>query len=307
MTKPFKATPINEDYNYGMLGEFKVIIHNKTNYMNITKLCSDGGREFRSWKRSNFDTLTFFDENYLKEDHVKSDYKCLYIIEPQHVKSLTKDIQEILLGTYCHMDVAIVVAVWISQEFKFKVSSIVRNYYHYSLFLEKEKLRIDNMSLTERLNSMEALIRSGQNDIKIDNLNLQSEVQASRLDIKVQTAKIDKLQEDVNKLYELCANKECSKEVIVIYREDGDDRSILRIRYGTADYIKNNTKNANIVATYKNISNSTMFLRKAKELGYVPKNGNSIVYTIPSGTDRKNLKIFLKAVDKKRVQERESS
>lgn len=40
---------INDDYGYGKYGEFEVIINKKTGYINATKLCKDGGKEFRKF------------------------------------------------------------------------------------------------------------------------------------------------------------------------------------------------------------------------------------------------------------------
>jgi len=40
----------NDAFSYGMFNEYRVIIKNDDGYINATKLCKDGGKEFRKWK-----------------------------------------------------------------------------------------------------------------------------------------------------------------------------------------------------------------------------------------------------------------
>ena len=110
---------------------------------------------------------------------------------------------------------------------------------------------------------------------------------------------------DVKSLYDLCSNKESSNENIVIYREPGDGKNIIRIRSGTSSYIKKQIRDDDIVSRYDNISNSKMFIREAKKMGYIPKNGNSIVYDIPLAADRKKLRHFLRAINDKHIQDQD--
>lgn len=326
----FKATPINENYHYGTLGEFRVVIRTSDNWINISKLCASAGKktkEFTQWRslEGHKEMLQYYskiyehlpsldDEDEPPQDPgvVQKEYYCLDIVGDTELKGIPKRESNIIRGTYVPNLLAIQVAQWVSFDFGHKVSSIVVDHYRYSMVKKDETINKQQTTIEE----LRALILKGQEEAKqqnldllAQNLNLQSEVQAGRLDNKVQSdrlnEKIDKLQMDVNKLYDLCANKECSNEHIIVYRELGDDKSVLRIRTGTANYLKNTTKDADIVATYKNISNSKMFLREAKKLGYIPKNGNSIIYNIPLTSDRKKLRQFLRAIDNKHVQELE--
>ena len=40
---------INEEYGSGKYGNFNIIIMKKNGYVNVTKLCKDGGKEFKDW------------------------------------------------------------------------------------------------------------------------------------------------------------------------------------------------------------------------------------------------------------------
>jgi hypothetical protein len=43
--------PVNEEYGWGLYGEFRVLIRRKDGYVNVTKLCKDGGKELSDWTR----------------------------------------------------------------------------------------------------------------------------------------------------------------------------------------------------------------------------------------------------------------
>jgi KilA-N domain. len=43
---------IQDQYWYGLYGDFKIIFDKNTGYFNATKLCQDGGRRFDNWLRN---------------------------------------------------------------------------------------------------------------------------------------------------------------------------------------------------------------------------------------------------------------
>jgi CRISPR/Cas system CMR-associated protein Cmr1 (group 7 of RAMP superfamily) len=43
---------IQDNFWYGQYGEFKVVMMKDNGWVNATKLCSDGGREFKHWKEN---------------------------------------------------------------------------------------------------------------------------------------------------------------------------------------------------------------------------------------------------------------
>ena len=42
---------IKDTFYYGLFGEFKLVIDKATGYFNATKLCNQGGKEYRQWFR----------------------------------------------------------------------------------------------------------------------------------------------------------------------------------------------------------------------------------------------------------------
>jgi hypothetical protein len=42
---------IRDTFYYGMFGEFKLVVDKKTGCFNATKLCTDGGKQFKNWSR----------------------------------------------------------------------------------------------------------------------------------------------------------------------------------------------------------------------------------------------------------------
>jgi hypothetical protein len=42
---------IRDTFYYGMFGEFKLVVDKSTGCFNTTKLCTDGGKQFKNWSR----------------------------------------------------------------------------------------------------------------------------------------------------------------------------------------------------------------------------------------------------------------
>src|SRR5277367_6720809 len=42
---------IKDDYWYGAYGEFRVVMMKTNGWVNATKMCKDGGKQFRDWTR----------------------------------------------------------------------------------------------------------------------------------------------------------------------------------------------------------------------------------------------------------------
>jgi hypothetical protein len=107
--------PVNDEYGWGRYGYFKVLIRKKDGYINVTKLCQDGGKRFDNWLR-------------LKEvDRFVNEFKS----SPQNRGELLGTVMAgdyILRGTYAHPLLVPHIASWISTEFAFKVSRIVNDH-----------------------------------------------------------------------------------------------------------------------------------------------------------------------------------
>lgn len=42
---------IKDTFYYGLFGDFKLVIDKATGYFNATKLCIEGGKEYKKWSR----------------------------------------------------------------------------------------------------------------------------------------------------------------------------------------------------------------------------------------------------------------
>jgi hypothetical protein len=106
---------INDEYGYGKYGEFEVIIRKKDGYINITKLCKDGRKEFSEWKRSNFGKklIEFFKEE-LGIDII--------------LQTIMGGKNMIIRGTYIHPDLVPHIAYWISPKFAVYISKIINEW-----------------------------------------------------------------------------------------------------------------------------------------------------------------------------------
>lgn len=295
----FTATPINADYHYGMLGDFKVIIRTKDSYINVTKLCTDGGKKFFAWKSKQGPQafLRYFDQTELKEappytqgcpkeapTYKKGqEFKCIDIINTDSLAGVPSDTAQIIQGTYAHMDVTIYIAQWVSHDFAIRVSKIIRSYFHRELVLEKEQL-------TTKVADLTALMISAQDENR--RMNLSNRVQMDKLHDKV-----DRIRDDIRECIDILRNDTCSHEIIVMFRDASDPKHVIQIRAGRRDYIMPLLKKCVDVRIYDNIANSKKAIRYAKDKGYLPKNGNSTRYVITDEAKRKQVRVFLRKLN----------
>jgi hypothetical protein len=110
---------INDKYSWGNYGEFKVMIMRENGYINVTKICKDGGKEFFNWKR--LDVAT----NFLQE--VSSILRIQRTDLLITVKGGDKKLQ-VVTGTYAHPDLVPHIASWVSPSFAIKVSGIINKW-----------------------------------------------------------------------------------------------------------------------------------------------------------------------------------
>jgi hypothetical protein len=143
---------INDKYAWGNYGEFKVLMMRENGYINVTKLCKEGGKEFRFWRRLDMaDTL-------IKE--TSSDvHRCtsglLITINSGNTDTLIR-------GTYAHPALVPHIASWVSPSFAVKVSRIVNEYFvkeekekNARLEAEKNRLELKNIDLVKMFEESE--------------------------------------------------------------------------------------------------------------------------------------------------------
>ena len=118
---------INDKYSKAKYGEFDVIMDMTNGYINVTKLCTDGGKQMKHWleNKNSKELIKYFGEENKNKGSVGLPTDPLYMITtgPNNLR-----------GTYVDSKLACMVAIWISPAFAFKVSNIVNDF----LIREKE-------------------------------------------------------------------------------------------------------------------------------------------------------------------------
>lgn len=287
----YAATRITDDYHEGSLGPFRVIINTKLDYMNITKLCTDGGRLFKNWIRleKSKSFLQYYDDNYISDSpdidcgsemsRNQSEYKCLFTVNSENLKGIDKKTINILRGTYVHTDVAIQVAQWVSNDFGVKVSRITKLYYNDTLYIQNDKL-----TELSKKHQQEYLIKEEESEryrIMVDFRDELSDYKhwMFKAETHITNAKTEQrnderhneLRNDIKNLSDLIKNSPVNGEVLVLYRETNDPDNVVHIRAGKSNYVNSKLKNVNVLKSYKNISNSKRVLQFSREHGYIPK------------------------------------
>ena len=128
MTSIYEVVSINDNYHYGTLGGFRVIIRTDDDWINITKLCDSAGikhKEFDQCKRQegHKEMLKYYSKLYepLSEDEedeedeergsdqtpVQKEYYCLDIVSDKQLKGIPKKQSNIIKGSYVPKELAL--------------------------------------------------------------------------------------------------------------------------------------------------------------------------------------------------------
>lgn len=187
---------INDDYSYGKLGPFNVMIMNKNGYVNATKLCKDDGREYYKWsenKRSKELMKALGEINSSKmRPRIRGGYDGPFI-KVNNTINLTR-------GTYVHPELIIDIACWCSPTYALKVNRIMIEYHAKEYIEEKDKMlkkkddKIDKMS-----KKMDTMIEGNKELIK-GNKTLKKQVKVLMCQnnkISKQNAKTHEQNEDI--------------------------------------------------------------------------------------------------------------
>ncbi|CAL1302103.1 unnamed protein product [Larinioides sclopetarius] len=188
---------IKDQFWYGLLGDFKLIIDRNTGYFNATKLCQQGGKRFDNWLRNkeSKELIEYyrrkFDASHLRES----------IIEVR--KGSSQIYNQIISGTYLSDKLILSVASWISKDFYDKANEIVKSYY---LCEFEEKYKNDIGELNEKLQRVDHIVQqltSEKEKIEQENEKIRREkeicqrenelYQSFEEDIAPKTANVEKL------------------------------------------------------------------------------------------------------------------
>jgi hypothetical protein len=135
---------IQGKYYYGAYGPFRVIMMKDSGYINATKMCKSGGKQFKSWTRLNGSTeLIQAVQNKLvlenSQDSLQDSNLPLGDLSAQicadrsfACKTIApancSEVDRLISGTYCHPLLIPHIACWISPTFAIMVSEVVNGY-----------------------------------------------------------------------------------------------------------------------------------------------------------------------------------
>ena len=141
---------IDGNYWHGAYGEFKVVMMKDNGYINATKMCKSGGKDYKDWSRlkksqSLIQSLqTYLTQKALSTTIPSSDLSIpspdlsMQITDMQICRSQISPCISIMTnnkvqggyisGTYVHPLLIPHIASWISNEFAIKVGEIVTDY-----------------------------------------------------------------------------------------------------------------------------------------------------------------------------------
>jgi flagellar biosynthesis/type III secretory pathway chaperone len=132
---------IKDDYYYGIVEDFKLVIDQKTGSFNATKLCILGLKNFFEWKRLEQSKCLIA---YYENCSGKSQHNFMY-----EVKSASKDkIDKKISGIYVPKELILDIASWVSDEFYDRCNNIIINYF-------VKFSRMDNDTLKQRISGLE--------------------------------------------------------------------------------------------------------------------------------------------------------
>ena len=144
---------ISGNYWYGAYGEFKVVMMKDSGFINATKLCTSGGKDYKNWSRlqSSQELINAVERHQaLKNTQVSftlqdaNAHICALASPPYDSQSsdvsfgklacksiITQkktDIDKLISGTYCHPLLIPHIGSWISVNFAVNVSTVVNGY-----------------------------------------------------------------------------------------------------------------------------------------------------------------------------------
>ena len=135
---------IKDTFYYGLFGDFKLVIDKATGSFNATKLCAEGGKEYRRWKilEKSKKMVEYYQENRGKNSSPKNrgpDLALYYEVEGANKDKIERQIT----GTYVPKELILDIASWISIEFYDKCNKVIINYF-VNEFKKMDKTKLEN-------------------------------------------------------------------------------------------------------------------------------------------------------------------
>lgn len=133
---------IKDTFYHGLFGDFKLVIDKDSGYFNATKLCAEGGKEYKQWTR--MEKSKRMVEYYQKSRGGISPPGFLYEIMGDNKDPKTR----FTTGTYVPKELILDIASWVSIEFYDKCNRIIVDYFVHEKI---DQLKLENKNLKEEL------------------------------------------------------------------------------------------------------------------------------------------------------------
>lgn len=166
---------INDKYGYGKYEDFEVVIRKIDGYINVSKLCKDGNKDFNQWKRTTHAQISI---QSVKNYHNIPEDKVLELV---HGGANYK-----ISGTYAHPALVPHIASWVSVDFFNMVSDVVNNHivnkYEEELKEKEYQLRKKDEIIKEKedtISDLKNYIRDKFSEMKDGNDKILGELKVS--------------------------------------------------------------------------------------------------------------------------------
>ncbi|AUD40226.1 N1R/p28 family protein [Flamingopox virus FGPVKD09] len=146
---------IDERFCYIKYDTFELIMMKENNYVNATKLCKLGGKDFHRWKRLDGSKALIEEikriNNVWKIKSAPPDLGGLEVIITVESEGKSNKKYEVA-GSYVHQDLLPHIASWISPSFAIKVSKIINCYVSgkYEFKLKEKEIEIKEKETTNK-------------------------------------------------------------------------------------------------------------------------------------------------------------
>jgi hypothetical protein len=116
---------IRDTFYYGMFGEFKLVVDKSTGCFNATKLCTDGGKQFKNWSRlEKSKRLIEYYESESSRSHLSGCHDFYEVSGGNNSDAFSKT-----TGQYVRKELILDIASWVSVEFYDKCNQIIVDFY----------------------------------------------------------------------------------------------------------------------------------------------------------------------------------
>jgi len=174
---------IRDTFYYGMFGEFKLVVDKSTGCFNATKLCVDGGKEFRKWSRlEKSKRLIEYYESESSRPHLVGCHDFYEVSGGNNSDAFSKT-----TGQYVRKELILDIASWVSVEFYDKCNQIIVDFY-VADFKRKERAKLQEKDdkIDELMKQLKESDKRHANMIlRLEESNKRLEESNKRLGIKL--------------------------------------------------------------------------------------------------------------------------